>query len=381
MMSNLKICSMNVRGLTDKQKRFDTLNWLKQKRLSIYCLQDIHIGPNNENAFKQDWGGEVIFNSVSSESRGVAVVFGDKINYKIKNMQKDEFGNLLVIHLLINNTEMILVVLYGPNKDTPSFYSNIKDILTEKENYPVVICGDWNLVIDFHRDTFGYKKENNINSRKMVEELIEIFDLSDTWRCSNSDATRYTWISSKRPIQMARLDFFLVTSDFHAKINKYIMNHGFRTDHSFIGIEINLVEISRGKGFWKFNTSLLHDKEYVEKVKKEIQSVILDYSTNENNNLSISHQMLFEMLKLRIRGLTIPFCAKRKNELSEKENNLEKRINKLQDDLMKDPLIVSSNPNFINNLEKYKEDLEILRQPKIEAVRIRCKANIYENFE
>ena len=31
----------------------------------------------------------------------------------------------------------------------------------------------------------------------------------------------------------------------------------------------------RGKGFWKLNVSLLHDKEYV--VKREIQETVKDY--------------------------------------------------------------------------------------------------------
>ena len=86
-------------------------------------------------------------------------------------------------------------------------------------------------------------------SRKCVEELIEIFDLVDTWRCNNPDTRNYTWINSKRPLQMARLDFFLVTKDLHAKVTRWYNNHGFRSDHSFIGLDIDMGESSRGKGF------------------------------------------------------------------------------------------------------------------------------------
>lgn len=95
------------------------------------------------------------------------------------------------------------------------------------------------------------------------------------------------------------------------------MSHGYRTDHSFIGIEINLDEISRGKGFWKFNTSLLHDKIYVNMVKQEIQNLMQEYANTDNYGnclLTVSNQMFFEMFKLRIRGITIPYSAK-KSEL------------------------------------------------------------------
>ena len=99
--------------------------------------------------------------------------------------------------------------------------------------------------------------------------------------------------------------------DIHAKIMKHFVSFGYRTDHSFIGVEINLEESNRGKGFWKFNTSLLKDKEYVRTVKAAIKKTIEQYTRVINNNETVrtlSNQMLFEMIKLNIRGVTIPYC-------------------------------------------------------------------------
>ena len=77
MASFLKICSMNVRGITDSIKRKDVFNWLKDKNYSIYCLQDIHVGDKNKTAFEKDWGSEVIMSSKSPESRGVLFYLGE----------------------------------------------------------------------------------------------------------------------------------------------------------------------------------------------------------------------------------------------------------------------------------------------------------------
>ena len=71
---------------------------------------------------------------------------------------------------------LILIVLYGPNKDQPNFYSSLRDTLIEKDNDPIIICGDWNLVLDFSIDTHNYICENNINSRKMVKQLMCVLD-------------------------------------------------------------------------------------------------------------------------------------------------------------------------------------------------------------
>ena len=55
-MSNLKILSMNCRGLADPQKRYDVFNFLKDKRYSIYCLQDTHFTKNDYNYIRSQWG-------------------------------------------------------------------------------------------------------------------------------------------------------------------------------------------------------------------------------------------------------------------------------------------------------------------------------------
>ena len=53
--SNLKIASLNVRGLADRKKRLDIFEWLKSKQCAIYCLQDIHINSVSEGLFRNDW--------------------------------------------------------------------------------------------------------------------------------------------------------------------------------------------------------------------------------------------------------------------------------------------------------------------------------------
>ena len=185
MMPTLKIGSMNVLGLSNGEKRVDVFSWLKDKNFSIFCLQDVRVGAKYESSFIQDWGDEVLLSSFSLDSRGVAVLFSHRLDYKVQNITHDEVGNLLIIDLEVYGLSFVLVVLYGPNRDQPDFYSTLKQELTEKENKPIIICGDWNLVLDFKIDTHNYVSENNKNSRKVVKEIMDVLDLVDTWRCLN----------------------------------------------------------------------------------------------------------------------------------------------------------------------------------------------------
>ncbi len=56
MSSEINIGCMNVRGLADMKKRRDVFNWLRDKRMSIYCLQDVHCTENMESKWEAEWG-------------------------------------------------------------------------------------------------------------------------------------------------------------------------------------------------------------------------------------------------------------------------------------------------------------------------------------
>ena len=164
-LKNVKICSMNVRGLGNEEKRRDVFNWLKKKNHAIYCLQDIHVGDKNKTAFCKDWGSEVILSAVSTESRGVAILFNENLDYKLLSVDRDDRGNLLVLELELQLEKLLLVVIYGPNSDNPVFHNDLKQRLLKFNDVPMIICGDWNLVLDYSVDTHGYIRENNVKAK------------------------------------------------------------------------------------------------------------------------------------------------------------------------------------------------------------------------
>ena len=61
-MADLKIFSYNTQGLGGIDKRTDIFEFLKAKRMDIYCLQDTHFTKNDE--FLLEISGEVTVFSV-----------------------------------------------------------------------------------------------------------------------------------------------------------------------------------------------------------------------------------------------------------------------------------------------------------------------------
>ena len=67
------------------------------------------------------------------------------------------------------------------------------------------------------------------------------------------------------------------------------INPGYRTDHSLVDICLDFNQMERGPGYWKFNNSLLTDKDFVDLVKKTISEVIDVYAASPYSRSSLQN--------------------------------------------------------------------------------------------
>ena len=120
-MGDMRICSFNCRGLGSFEKRRDVLNYLRRSQFNIFMLQDIHCKPENENNFRNTWGGDIKLAGFSNNSRVVAIL-SKSIGLKYIDTRTDVMGNYIIASVVINDIfETILVNTYGPNTDDPLF--------------------------------------------------------------------------------------------------------------------------------------------------------------------------------------------------------------------------------------------------------------------
>ena len=158
-------------------------------------------------------------------------------------------GNFICLTVKTTSAIFNLVTLYGPNIDNPSFYREIKNVtLTNNPDY-YIICGDFNMILDPNIDSYNYRNINNPKARKEVLNMIQELNLCDTYRIFHPNTCRYTW-RSRNPLKQARLDFFLTSDTIIDLINKCEIKPGYKSDHSFIALEI-----IQNK-FWGFGNSI-----------------------------------------------------------------------------------------------------------------------------
>ena len=120
-------------------------------------------------------------------------------------------GRYIILDLEIPEVaRMLIISLYAPNEDSPEFFTKLFNEIEQRDVKNIIMTGDWNMVMDFNKDTLNYKKLNNPKSNKIVIENKNKLDLVDIWRHSHPDLTHYTWKQLFYKT-MARLDFFLMS--------------------------------------------------------------------------------------------------------------------------------------------------------------------------
>ena len=188
--------------------------------------------------------------------------------------------------LKTNGKSITLTNIYAPNEDDPAFFKNLLDHLQDFEGDEIIIGGDFNLVLDVEKDKKGGLSKTHHNAQKTILEICDNLDLVDAWRILNPEERRYTWRQTQ-PTVHCRLDFFLTSQSLLGSIISANILQGFKTDHSMITLNISLHSNPRGPGFWKLNTSLLADKDYIDLIRLTIHETQNEYENDDGNGNGI----------------------------------------------------------------------------------------------
>ena len=344
--TSFKIYSFNANSIGRNPKRQKVLFYLKKKNPDFIFACDTRICKSIENIVREEWGGTCIFNSFSSQARGVAIFLKKDCTAKILDKFCDTEGNILAILINFQDKKILMEGLYGPNTDTPSFYSEkaFKKIIDWKPDYSI-FAGDFNVVLDPKIDTKNYLHVNNPQAMQELKRQMQNFNLVDIWRELHPDKKTYTW-QKYNENKYSRLDFFLISSSLLPFVQSAEIVSGFCSDHSGIILEVDFSKFQRGRGFWKLNTSLLKEPEYLKLVKSTIRRVVAQYAiidgdpsfyenatqqileefytsstpdTLQYTNLKINPQSFLDTLLMEIRGATITFAAMKKKNREAKE--------------------------------------------------------------
>ena len=332
-MPSLRVGTFNANGLGNPKKRDLVLNWLKSKREDIIFLQETHTTASTEKVWSRSWEGEIIFNHGTSNTTGVAILFKPNIaNLKIIKHKTIIQGRATLVEIEINNVKFCLVNVYCPNNDDTNFLESVfLETLGRSRDDHIIMAGDWNTVLDNTVDKCGgLQTHANHNCQDFINSMITDYGLSDIFRLTRSTDRLYTHFN-KQHKTATRLDFFLVDDNLvNFPVCYSDISHGFSSDHSYVSLIVQGTSIQHGRGYWKFNNSHLLNNNFVNSVKQII--------TDTSNESFDSYSGLWDVIKFKIKDLSIRHGKHIKKQKSLEKDILLKRIDRIKKE-----------PNFMND--------------------------------
>ena len=256
---NIKIQSLNVKGLGKSIKRRSIFRWLHNQKHQFAFLQETHSTKECAQFWEAEWGGKVFFSHGSSNSKGVMILVNPNLELKVEKCITDKNGRYILLDLIVDESHIILLNIYAPNdiNQQVTFFRSLQNLLAEFAPEDIVVAGDFNCALkelDKKGGNSIFKKARVIQE---IERLMNLYDLSDIWRRRNADIERFTWSNKSRKIQV-RLDFFLISKNLSSDVQSCSIVDSPESDHSAITLHLksqNLMQ-PKGPGFWKFNNNL-----------------------------------------------------------------------------------------------------------------------------
>ena len=304
----------------------------------------------------------------SIRSCGVAILY--RSHFTSTSCSRDQAGRLISACFSSDSDTFQLCNVYGPNSSTAGdqFFQSLYPILDP--DLPVVLCGDFNTVVDPIRDRRGCNTTSPWSrqwSRTMVE-LMSTFDLHDVWRRFHPETSAFTW---HRPNgqQASRLDMFWICSLLLPFVLAADILPFFRSDHSYIYLKLVLPHsVSRGRGLWKFNVSHLRDLSFVNMVTSFWESWQAEKST------FYSLSAWWDAGKVRLRNKIRTFSRKRASGFRKQVSSLERTLRFLQQR-------ADRGENVASLLADTRAELEDAHRQQSRGARIRSRIQWAEDGE
>ena len=382
-ISRLRIISANVCGFGQKLKRTGFFLHLKPHNPDIIMLTDTRLDVTSENLIRNEIDFNCVFNSFSSEKRGVAILIKKNLPLKYDVTHRDTNGNILTIKAEYDNTCFLLSCIYGPNEDEPLFFENLFNQNTLQNCHLQLIAGDFNVTLDHSIDNHAYAAPRNNRARTKLNELMEVNSFFDVFRSVHPLRREYTW---KNPggRQRARLDMYLGSESLRPFVHQYKKLLPFRSDHDPILLEIDFTKFLSGKSYWRHNNALLKDPQYVNRIKNHFRLTLAKYVIRHGFNnfysesseqelqeflnqenvfysqqeYGIDPHLLFEMILNDCRCESISFSAEKKRQEIREEVTLKKNLAEAKNSLDINPECLNLQEDHNRKKTAYEEHIE-----------------------
>lgn len=249
-LSHLTFSSQNCNSLnisTNCSLQFKKVAAILSLQTTIIFLSDIRLNTDNVGTNNFFSPGYEFFHNSSSSKRGVGILISSKLQYSVLKTYKDNANNILALRVKIIDTEILLVSVYGPNKNDNNFFTFLRHVLQENVGISVICAGDWNLTYcpndaDDNIDIINMLSPPSVFRSGLLLNICDDFDLIDPFRLLNFRTREYTYVPRAGTRNRSRIDFFLISENLITLCNKCSISPSLDTslfDHKSIKLEFD----------------------------------------------------------------------------------------------------------------------------------------------
>ena len=167
----------------------------------------------------------------------------------------------------------------------------------------------------------------------------------------------------------SRIYYFLLDNRFLHSVQSCSYDTILISDHAPTTLELYIQERDRTCPPWRLNTRLLSDEDFVKFVSNQI-----DFFLTTNRTPGISASLLWETLKVYIRGEIISYSSYANKQRKTKLNELRLRISQLDNIYASSP-----SPNIYKDRLSLQAEFDVLSTKEVEELLFKAKYCYYES--
>ncbi len=357
--------TLNVRGLNDKTKRQQVFYWLRKQEADVIALQETHLGKAcDEWKWTREWEGQSYWSVVSSNCKGVALLFNRKRKFDVTNVQKGQSGRIISLSAKVEDKNVRFVCVYAPNKENERkafFKSDLEDHM-DSEQYNVLL-GDFNCTLEdvdrSHLNNGGIEV-----GRAELSEFMKKKQLFDVYRRRNPRKKEFTYFKPNSTVR-SRIDCVMLDEMMDPWVYHVQTQTAVFSDHNAVIVKLKVGDQQRGPGRWKMSARIIESRLFSDTFSEFWQS----WSTCKDQ--FSSKRMWWVETKDKIKELAT-WCAR---QINKKERGDRKRL--------EDLLLEENNkaePN-LGEIETLRSQLEEINRIKCDGARVRAGVKWFEEGE
>ena len=301
---------------------------------------------------------------------GVALVISRE--YKVEQERVVLGGRVLAVRVasVVDGGVLDLVVVYGYPHGRQEWLGEMEGAVDDA--VPAVVLGDFNFVTDVRDRDRGAMNEYDVRQARKMGEIEGGLDLVDTYRLTNPEDRVYSFVATGG--SRSRIDRCYVSGVLAGRVKmcRYLRVLAKERGHRLGEVELS-GGIEPGRGYWKFNVSLLKDRTYVELVRGIIRQA---RETREGENWDDLGEW-WDFLKFLLRTRTVEYCKQKERTRREYVEALELE----REMLLEDVRYGIGGEEARRDLERTTYLIEQEEERRAEGCRVRARVPNFEGKE